>query len=121
MRVSARIDEHPGETFGRRVPEPIAKLALVVRLPAIDARTAIARDPFEPRVDRAERFFSVDGRFARSEQLQVRPRQNQNRARRCRLRDAPSGGDWRRALRRTSAFGHYESCSISFGAAVRIK
>src|SRR4051812_35653598 len=77
MRVRGRVEEHAVRAARLRRPrfgEPIADLALVVRLLADDRRAELLCARFQARVDLGERLFAVNRRLARAEKLEVRPR-----------------------------------------------
>lgn len=81
--------------------DAVEELALVVRLEGLDGDAELAAAFLEAPVDVGEGLFPVDLGLSRPEELQIRPRKNEDPGRSCLLAQ--------------------ESSAISFGAAIRIR
>lgn len=100
MRQRAGVEEEPLEGPAGRA-DAIEEGALVIRLERGDRRAELAPPLRQPLVDAVQRLFAVDLGLAGPEQLQVRPRKDEN----------------------PEAFARFfqASSAMSFGAQVRIR
>lgn len=75
--VTTWVDEYSIEAFARFV-YPIYQLTFVVALPTSHAHAQLARERFELSVHISERVLPIHLRLTQTEQVEVRPMQNED-------------------------------------------
>jgi hypothetical protein len=94
VRERAAVEQQP-RVGAAALADAIEQIALVVRLEGVDLDAELLATRLEAPVDVGERLLAVDLRLARAEQLEIRPREDEDAG--------------------------LQSSAMSFGAAVRIK
>jgi hypothetical protein len=109
VRVRASIEKNAGVPLVSRVADQIDDGALVIRLHARDAHSERLGARFDQRADVIERRASVDLGLARTELVEVRPRDDEDRERRTALQASSFASAGTRVRRTYRAFPMFAS------------
>ena len=80
MGIGCGVDDDELNIFGRGCLDAVDQLTFVVALEGLEQQAIRARPAFHGRMDIAQRRATVDFGFAGSQQVQIRPVQDENSA-----------------------------------------